>query len=348
MKSILLFLFVGAIALNLNAQIPEVKAKDSCYLRYGADGKRLSNQYYAEWECGKTVGVIDCNGKLEYDQASNLVYLNNEDLVNSAGANKPFSGQCETCHQNGRRERIVNFVGGKEHGVDTTYYKTGCPQVVRAHIQGVESGQWLYYYDSTQFLAWEMNYVLGQKHGKQIYFKSNGDTTKWENYNNGRLHGIKRSYYPDSKIKREVTYNNGVMEGSFKIYNMEGVVIEEINYKEGKKHEECKYYYDDGKPLKNENWNMGVKNGEFKVFYYQGSILSSKNYKKGVEEGWFMDYYPDSKTKQKILYKKGERIEEHRYDEQGRETYSFGAQPEDGGAEDDEMPTTDKKKKRKR
>lgn len=347
MKSFFLVLFIGFFVLNLNAQIPEVKAKDSCYLRYGADGKRLKNQYYTEWECGKEVGLIDCNGKLEFDQSTNTVYLSNQDMVNSAGANKPFTGKCETCHMNGRRERVVNFVNGKEHGVDTTYYKTGCPQVVRSHIQGVESGQWLYYYDSTQYLAWEMNYMLGQKHGKQIYFKSNGDTTKWENYNNGRLHGVKRSYYPGSKIKREVTYNNGVMEGPFKIYNMEGVIIEELNYKEGKKDEECKYYYDDGKPLKIENWDMGTKNGEFKVFYYQGNILSSKNYKKGVEEGWFIDYYPDSKTKQKILYKKGERIEEHRYDEQGRETFSFGAQP-DGGAEDDEMPTTDKKKKRKK
>jgi len=47
------------------------------------------------------------------------------------------------------------------------------------------------------------------------------------------------------------------------------------------------------------------------------------------------------------LYKKDELLEEHRYDEQGKETYSFGA-PSGDDMEDDEMPTTGKKKKRKK
>jgi antitoxin component YwqK of YwqJK toxin-antitoxin module len=348
MKALLIIFSIILIGNHLNAQIPEVKKKDSCHLRYDTLGNVLKRNRYAEWECGKLVGVINCNEKLEYDEASDMVFLNNSDLTNAAGANKPFNGRCETCHMNGELERRVTFVGGKEHGTDTTYYSTGCPQVVRTHINGVENGQWKYFYDSTEYLAWEMNYMFGKKHGKHIFMKKKGDTTKWENYSNGLLDGIKRTYYPGSKIKREVNYKEGIMHGTFKIYNIEGVVIEELNYKQGKKHDECKYFYDDGKPLKIEHWSMGVKNGEFKVFFYQGAVQTVEVYdKRGNKEGWFIEYYPDSKTKLKILYEKGVLVEEYRYDEHGRETYSF---PERTGdeMEDDEMPGGKKRKKKKK
>ncbi len=347
MKVLSLFLF-SILAMPLTAQIgiTNIGQKDSCYLKYDKNHNVIRNNRYAEWQCGKLAGVIDCNGRLELDPESGIVYLNNEDMVNATGAGKPFTGKCETCHMNGTLERRVNFVNGKQNGIDTTYYESGCPQVVRNHIQGIEQGQWLYYYDSTQYLAWEMNYMAGQKHGKQIFFTKDGDTTRWENYNNGLLHGTKRTYYPDSKIKTEVEYKNGLMDGKFKVYNIEGVPIEELNYKMGKRHEECKYFYDDGKPLKTENWDMGVKNGEFKMYYYQGNIQVSESFKKGLKEGWFMEYYPDGVTKRKALYKKDELLEEHRYDEQGRETYSFGA-PDGDQMEDDEMPTDSKKKKKK-
>ena len=347
MKFIFSLLFLVFLSVDASAQIPEIKQKDSCYFIKDKTGKVVKSRRYAEWQCGKLAGVVDCGSRLDYDQESDIVYLNNQDMVNSAGADKPFTGTCESCHMNGVLARKITFVNGKENGIDTTYYESGCPQVIRSHIQGAESGQWLYMYDSTQYLAWEMNYYLGEKHGKHIFMKKNGDTTKWENYKNGRLDGMRRTYYPDSRIKKEVSYKEGILDGSFKIYNLEGVVIEEIKYKQGKKDEDAKYFYDDGKPLKIEHWNMGVKDGDFKIFFYQGHVQETETYRKGKKEGWFMVYYPDSKTKNKILYKKDELIEEHRYDAQGRETYSFGTS-EDHEAEDDEMPTTKKKKKKRK
>lgn len=350
MKVLIAIFTLALIGFNSTAQpdnpIEAIKKKDSCYLRYDAKGNKLTgNQRYSEWQCGKLLGIVDCNERLEYDEESDLVYLNTQNMENATGAGKPFSGTCETCHMNGILERRVTFVNGKENGIDTTYYQTGCPQVIRNHVQGAESGQWLYLYDSTQYVAWEMNYMLGELHGKQIYFNKNGDTTKWENYNNGLLHGVKRSYYPDSKINREVSYNNGVLDGKFKIYNAKGVIIEELNFKNGKKHEECKYFYDDGNPLKIEVWDNGLENGEFKTFFYSGPVLSSANYKKGLKDGWFIEYYPDLTIKSEAIFKKDVLIEEHKYDEEGRETYTFGKEI-GGKREDDKAPTADKKKKK--
>ena len=210
MKHLFLFLLFSFISWNSQAQIDDLLKKDSCYFVKDAQGERVQTRRYAEWQCGKLAGVIDCNERLDYDQESDVVFLNNKDMANADDSGKPFTGTCETCHMNGVLARRITFVNGRNNGIDTTYYESGCPQVVRSYIQGVESGQWLFMYDSTEYLAWEMNYYLGEKHGKQMYFKKNGDTTKWENYTNGILDGMKRTYYPDSKIKREVSYKTNL------------------------------------------------------------------------------------------------------------------------------------------
>jgi antitoxin component YwqK of YwqJK toxin-antitoxin module len=343
-----LIAILSMFTISVSAQITSAKEQKKCYLKYDDNDVEIKGKpRYSAWECGKLAGVVDCNQRLEFHESSDMIYLKNDDLVNAAGGNKPFTGTCETCHMNGTLERRVSFVNGKQNGIDTTKYQSGCMQVIRNHIQGVESGQWLYYYDSTQMLAWEMNYMMGQLHGRQMYFKENGDTTKSETYENGVLHGIKRTYYPYNKIKNEVNYNHGVFEGKFKIYNRDGVVIEELNYLQGKKDDECKYFYDDGKPLKIEHWSAGVKNGEFKMFFYDGSTQTSENYKKGLKEGVFEEFYPDAKTKHKRVFKKDVLIEEYKYDEHGRETYAFPERIQTD-EEDDAAPTMgdDKKKKK--
>jgi antitoxin component YwqK of YwqJK toxin-antitoxin module len=308
--------------------------KVPCYER----GKKQASGF-GDWECGKLAGVVDCNEKLTYDEGSNTVLAGN--------VGKPFTGTCETCHMNGLLERRITFVDGKENGNDTTYYDTGCLQVVRNHILGVESGTWTFYYDSTTYVAWEMNYNLGQKHGVQTYFTRQGDTTKLETYSNGVLNGVKKTYYPKSKLEKEVHYVNGIFDGSFKRYNTEGNLLQELNYKEGKKQGEQKYYYEDGTLLSTEHWTMDVKDGEFKTLFYNGTIQTLENYRKGLQEGSFEEYWADGRPKRKAIYKKGVLIEDHLFDEQGNETYSFGA-PTISGDEDDAMPTDQKKKGKKK
>lgn len=334
MKTAIFILMFMATSGTLLSQITPV-VKKNCYDK----AKNNKGQRFADWECGKLAGVVDCNEKLTYDEDSKTIL--------SGNMGTPFTGTCETCHMNGLLERRISFVNGKENGIDTTFYKSGCPQVVRNHIAGAESGQWFYFYDSTNRVAWEMNYNLGLKHGKQLYLTKDGDTTRIEHYSNGNLNGVKKSYYPKSKIEKEINYVNGLMDGPFKSYNMDGKLVQELNYKQGKKHGELKYYYNDGTLLSTEHWSMDVKDGEFKTFYYQGFVQSMENYKKGVPEGWFEERWPDDKLKRRALYKKGVVIEEHRYDEQGTENYTFGVETA-SGKEDDAMPGAKKKKKKKK
>lgn len=343
MRFLLSYFILTFLSTSLLAQIEVPKQSDKKCYRETPPNQRG----YASWECGKLVGYIDCNEELTYDEANDLVLRKPKDLSNVQGSNLPYTGGCEMCHMNGRLQRRVTFVNGKENGADTTYYASGCMQVIRNHIQGSPSGTWTQYFDSTNYTAWEMNYYLGEKHGKHIYFTKDGDTTLWENYNNGLLDGKKRSYYPGSKTLKEIDYKNGVFHGYFKVYNLDGIVIEELQYAEGQKDKECKYYYDDGTLLRTESWDEGVKNGSFKTFYYNQSVQVSEIYKKDKKEGLFEEFYPDGVTKRSAVYKKDILIEEHKYDEHGRETYSFGT-PTGNQTEDDAMPGNEKKKKKKK
>ena len=345
---IFLSLMVLVMCVNLHAQndiISTVKStggEKPCYV----EAKERQKAFVDGWACGKLAGYIDCNDELEVDDASGIVIKKSTGMANLDGVGKPYTGNCESCNMNGMLARRIKFVDGKAEGIDTSFYESGCIQAIRNHFQGAQNGTWTYYYDSTRQIAWEMNYYVGEKHGKHVYMKANGDTTKVEMYKNGLLDGVKKSYYKDSKIFKEVTYAQGVMNGAFKTYNNEGILTEESNYKEGKKDLVCKYFYDDGVLLKTENWDNGTRNGEFKTFYYQGNLQVLETYKKGQKEGKFEEYYPDQKPKRLAVYVKNELVEEHLFDELGNETYTFGGSA-NKGAEDDELPGKKGKEKNK-
>ena len=75
MKGIILLVF-ASFALGSVAQGDlEIRQDRKCYENYDANGKLIpkGQQRYASWECGKLVGVIDCNEKLEYDQDADMV-----------------------------------------------------------------------------------------------------------------------------------------------------------------------------------------------------------------------------------------------------------------------------------
>ena len=345
------FLCIGQSSSDLNSGRNKLCFQESID-RYG---KR-----YVDWQCGQNDAIVDCNEKLESDPGSNLV------LTRSSGT--PYSGDCETCHDNGIRQRLVHFNAGLVDGIDTTYYSSGCPQVVRNHIDGAENGMWTYYNDTSGLEAWQINYFNGEKHGQSIYWSHyrvgtdqtnvkignstrtleyglyDRDTIKIENYANGLLHGLKQEFYPGSKIKKEVYYENGVFHGPFLVYDEEGNLLQELNYSEGEKDGESKYYYDDGSLLRTENWDEGVKEGTFKTFYIQGFPQKIENYKKGMKHGYFEERFNDDKIKREAYYKKDELVEEHVYDKYGNEIRTVDEDGPVEKTEDDEIPQTKEKK----
>ena len=353
------FTFIALFFLSLfgNPQINNAQVNRGPCFQKAADrlGKR-----YVDWQCDERDSIVDCNEELSQTPGTNIVRLRSSGEL--------FSGNCESCHDNGLKQRLVNFQNGKVNGLDTTYYRSGCPQVVRNHIAGVENGTWTYFNDTSGLIAWQINYSEGVKDGRSIYYSQkkvgenalkvliNGeekkipyndyenDTLKIEIYKDGRLNGIKKEYYPNSKLEKEVSYKDGVFDGPFIVYDKEGNILQELNYKEGKKEGEWKYYYNDGNLLKIENWEEDVKNGVFKTFYIQGTIQTSENFKKGLKHGEFIERFPNDKLKRSAFYKKDELIEEHVFDEKGNEIKTVGGDGPKKNNEDDQV--TQKKSKK--
>lgn len=325
------------------------------------EAMQKSNSRYVEWECGKDPEIVDCNQALQLDPETERVYTNGNANDFSTGG-QLYTGYCESCHNNGIRKRLVYFQDGLQNGKDTTYYESGCAQVVTSYANGIVNGTWTYYFDSSGYVAWEISYVNDKKHGRSIYFAQfpNGkdregypkftiDTLKIENYVDGVLDGSKKEYYKDSKIKRDVNYKMGRLHGAFKIYGEDGTLLEDLNFENGNKEGEQKYYYDNGAPLRTENWKKAQKEGVFTTFYIQGHIQSSEVYKKGQKHGWFEERFPDNSVKRRALYEKDVLIEEHVFDKYGNEIKTFGVEENANATEDDAMPTEKgKKKKRKK
>ena len=294
--------------------------------------------YKPTWQCGLTPGVIDCQEKLVFDEDRKLVVTNNTGMA--------FTGTCETCYMNGQLEQRVSFVNGKENGEIITYFKSGCTQVVENYVDGFEHGTFTVYYDSTGIVQKESNFYMGKFDGIQYQLTKNGDTVISEFYTNDMLNGMRRDFHPGGKLRTEVSYTEGLMNGMYKRYSPEGILVEEIPYKNGKRNGVLKSYFDDGVLLTVENWTLDVKNGEFKVFFYDGTIRLKEFYKKGVPEGLFEERFPNNQLMWSKIYKKGTLIEEHRYDENGTEIYTFGVE-DVTGIEDDQMPVDKSEKKKK-
>lgn len=324
--------------------IPDFK-KEPCWKK-SAD---RAGQRYAEWECGLSDSIVDCGEKLEMDPGTNTVFSRNTGSL--------YTGYCETCHMNGLKQRTVYFSNGKQHGTDTTYYQSGCPQVVTSYIKGVENGIWTYYNDSSALEAWQISYLNGQKQGRSIYWKQyisgtdasgntiyERDTTKIENYNNGLLHGLKTEYWKGSKLRKEVFYQSGLLDGAFKAYNSKGILTQDLNYKAGKKDGAFKYYFENGVLLKTEVWDDGEKDGNFITYYIQGFVQLSENYKNDMKEGWFEERFPDNTIQRQALYKKDVLIEEHVYDKNGNKIRTVGEVKTE--AEDDAIPRDSKAEKK--
>lgn len=356
-KRFVYLLLLISITTPHNAQlIGEIGDIRPCFV----DAVERTGQRYVDWECGKSDQIVDCNERLESDPGSSVVLSRNSGV--------PFTGDCETCHQNGKRERLVHFVNGRTEGTDTTYYPSGCVQAVRTHIDGVENGQWTYYNDTSSLEAWQIEFLNGEKHGRSIYYSHflvgvetvkiqvgnqskdykygvyDRDTLKIEFYYQGKLHGTKTEYYRDGTVHKEVNFKMGDFHGPFLLYDREGNLLQELNYYEGEKHGENKYYYDNGSIMTIENWTNGVLTGSKKTFYVQGHLQQSESYdKRGRRDGWFETRYPDDKVKRLTLYRKGELVEDHKFDEYGNEIETIG-EPLNRQSRDDEIVAPTRKK----
>jgi antitoxin component YwqK of YwqJK toxin-antitoxin module len=313
----------------------EKNSAEPCYKR----SEDRVKQRFVDWECGKVIGVVDCNDKLEFDEFLDVVF--------SKGSGAPYTGACETCHNNGLRENHIRFVNGKVNGIDTTYYESGCIRVIKEHVLGKEHGRWIYFQDRTSQTSWIMNFLEGEKHGEHIYFSKRGDTTLWEHYYKGILDGKKTTYYDSSKVREVIYYKKGVMNGDLISYFPDGQISKHLRFKKGFKHGKQEYFFNNASILKVENFNRGLKNGEFTTFFINGDVQQRESYKNGFMDGSFVEFYPNGKMKSEYVYMLDHLMDYAIYDEYGRMKEGTMMEVVKDEEDDDEVPEVSEKDAKK-
>lgn len=307
----------------------EIREKESFSPKYGI------------WECGRSDQIVDCNEVLEYDENSNTV------IHKRTG--KPFTGDCETCHFNGIRERLIHFEGGKDQGIDSSYFMSGCLMAVRTMLDGIEDGEQVLFYDSIGTEAWRENYAYGKKHGQQIYYDKDHKPKKIEHYYDGVLNGNKKVFFPGTfKIRQDINYKMNQLEGTYQTFvqNDTGtVMVINYNYKAGQKEGVQETFYDMGAVMSTEEYKKGLKHGPTTHFYADGTVMKAENYVKGLRQGEFQHFRHDGKVSWEAEYKKDKLIIETYYDEFGNPIEP--ERPEGEEAPDEESGKGKKKKKKK-
>ena len=148
--------------------------------------------------------AVDCNVDIEMDPGNKLIYHRK--------TNKPYTGVCISYHENSKRQRVAKFVDGKEQDTSYSYYKTGSPWTITGWDNGIENGEWKFWYENGN-LAWENTYELGQKTGTWRFFFEDGSIKKVLNYKNDLLDGECKYYKKGGKLKKLVNYRSGEFNG---------------------------------------------------------------------------------------------------------------------------------------
>ncbi len=263
--------------------------------------------------CGRDPKKEDCNTVLEFDQSTKKVY--------HLKTGKPFTGTCQSCHENGNIEHEVSFRDGKEDGQSQSYYPDGKQHTLRNFNYGLENGDWKYWFSEKDGgkLAWHFQYVDGKKNGKWLWQYKDGTVKKIENYNMGLLDGLVTKYWEPGKKKSEINFKQGDYHGSYvTYYRKNSQVSVEVTYNKGKEDGPVKHYYESGQISLEGLWKNGKKDGKWTSYFKDGADKTIETYANGVKEGKFYDYYEEGgKLKRDATYKQGYLYDEILFDQFG-------------------------------
>lgn len=267
---------------------------------------------------------------------------------------------------------LENYVNGVLHGVKKTYYAKSKLEKMVTYANGVFNGPFITYNKEGKMLQ-HLNYKEGKKDGPCTYYYDDGVLLRTENWSMDARNGEFKTLYYEQNLQTIENYKRNKQNKKFETF--EGEVYECIN--EQTALEVRKMIERDSMPAKkiettvNNKTNLVIYTGKLDVaqtpFLY-GQKLSTglnKTYpfngkfyivkvKKITEyvpvdyrEGWFEEKFPDQKPKRRALYKAGVLMEEHVYNEQGKEIKTYGG-TSSKGAEDDQVPVDKKKKEKKK
>lgn len=267
---------------------------------YNEEGKLLDAIKYENGEVNLKSNDIetDIEIKEEYDKNENLVYQGSYRKDIPIGIHRYFNN-------NGKVTKSIIY---------DIYGNLIAEGIVL--INGIEEGDWIYYYDSGKKRA-VGKYSNGNKHGKWAYYYQNGRIQQTGSYANGKLRGMWQWYYETGEILKEEFYIYGKLEGEAIEFTEYGNIISKGNYVEGLKEGEWIYIVGDQKHIG--KYVMDVQDGVWKSYYVDEEKISFKGqYLQGNPDGKHLYYYLNEKVKEEQYYSEGVKVKSwSKYNEEG-------------------------------
>jgi antitoxin component YwqK of YwqJK toxin-antitoxin module len=330
----------------------------------------VDTAYYDTGICEAIRSHIDGveNGKWYYfDSLGRIEWIKNYNLGTTEGPQIEFYNNPKdpSAHDTLRYE---TYMGGKLNGPKISYFSNGLRQKVVNYKNGLMDGNFIGYNRDTVIIE-ELQYKEGKKNGSFKYYYDDGELLRTETWLNGARDGQITVFYHDKKIQSIESYRKGgTVELEYLTTQTYECNSKEIAYEVAKlyidKFSRKKIIdsigargvvtaMDDKQVLKNSKpylkagkLGMGVNEPfKFKEKYYVVIVdKAEKIIKTDSKHGKFEQYYFTGKPKVISVFDDDALIEEHVFDEQGKEISTFGAEPY-AGDEDDALPGSEKGKK---
>ncbi len=165
-------------------------------------------------------------------------------------------------------------------------------------------GRHIYYYSNGEKKI-EICFKDGIKHGPEIGYLNNGKVHYYINYDNGIYHGqsLITSLNNYNRVEK-LNYNYGKYDGIQEIY-MCGVLIQSFEYVNGKKHGMETQYDMNGKLMSRWTWKDNKKNGNYNQFHPNGQLHIIGEFINDVLHGPLIERDPYGKQISKRIYLNG-------------------------------------------
>jgi antitoxin component YwqK of YwqJK toxin-antitoxin module len=281
-----------------------------------------------------------------------------------------FEGPQLTYNLKGDTAKLEYYTEGVLNGNKITYDSKGSRSKKAVYVKGVLDGPFLIYNRQGKVIE-ELNFREGKKHGVQHYYYDDGVLLRTETWDMDSRNGEFKTLFYNQTLQSIENYKKVTPKpNQYVTAELYACQTEEIANALGQMLYDKKTKAQALDSLKDAKIDVTLVRGEA---VSENAILKGNNLAKGVNkpiksgklyyiavvselksmtktevrEGLFEERFPDGRVKSRAIYKKDVLVEEHVFDEQGREIRTFGGTAQ-SAKEDDAMPTTGKEKEKKK
>ncbi len=167
--------------------------------------------------------------------------------------------------------------------IETEFYDSGKPKIVRTTKNGIYEGVERYY-SETGNIANAKIYKGGILLSEGIYDESGFKQGKW------------KEYYPDSTLKSEGEFKDGNRIGEWVFYHPNKTIEQRGKYSKNSKADGLwRWFYDNKQLHREETFVKGKEDGEYLEYDEEGKIITKGQYVDGLEDGSWIYEYGDHK-----------------------------------------------------